>query len=82
MDNKLAALINLAKHPPEKRLDQAIETLEKMKKEAKGMRKKRPRLSALPCGKNRAERALAREAAVSLPGMREEFRADDRYGAV
>ncbi|MDR0708265.1 MAG: hypothetical protein LBF60_10420 [Treponema sp.] len=28
MDNKLAALINLVKHMPEKRLDQAIETLE------------------------------------------------------
>jgi transposase-like protein len=34
MDNKLAALINLANHMPEKRLDQAIEALERIKGEA------------------------------------------------
>jgi transposase-like protein len=34
MDNKLAALINLVKHMPEKCLDQALETLEEMKEAA------------------------------------------------
>jgi hypothetical protein len=34
MHNKLAALINLTKHTPEKCLDQSVEALEKMKGEA------------------------------------------------
>jgi hypothetical protein len=42
MDNKLAALINLAKHLPEKCLDQAIETLEKMKGEAEREAEQKP----------------------------------------
>jgi transposase-like protein len=42
MDNKLAALINLAKHMPEKCLDQAIEALEKIKGEAEREEKQKP----------------------------------------
>jgi DNA-directed RNA polymerase subunit RPC12/RpoP len=42
MDNKLAALINLAKHLPEEYLDQAIETLEKMKGEAEREEEQKP----------------------------------------
>jgi hypothetical protein len=42
MDNKLAGLINLVKHMPEKCLDQAIETLEKMKGEAEKEEEQKP----------------------------------------
>jgi transposase-like protein len=42
MDNKLAALINLVKHMPEKCLDQAIETLENMKREAEHEEEQKP----------------------------------------
>jgi transposase-like protein len=42
MENKLAALINLVKHMPEKCLDQAIETLEKMKEEAEKEEERKP----------------------------------------
>lgn len=42
MDNKLTTLINLVKHMPEKCLDQAIETLEKMKEEAENETDEKP----------------------------------------
>jgi hypothetical protein len=42
MDNKLVTLINLVKHMPEKCLDQAIETLEKMKGEAEREEEQKP----------------------------------------
>jgi hypothetical protein len=57
MDNKLATLINLVKHMPEKCPDQAIETVEKMKGEAEKAGEQKPRtvrialaLREEPCG--------------------------------
>lgn len=41
MKNKVTTLIELVKHLPEQYLDQAIETLEKMKEEAEGEEKKK-----------------------------------------
>jgi hypothetical protein len=66
MDNKLAALINLAKHMPEKYLDQAIETLEKMKREAEQEEEQRPP----DCPHCHAGRRCISHAAAKRPGSR------------